>query len=119
MNTSAHKTYKYIGFEKHFPQRVFWSGTLMKQGIVNLNMKYYELNVLGEIGGIRFIYFFCLRPRHEKSSKTKYINALQKHLVAMTRCQRKTNKVTKALVDSNFFVSRFYKKKPKICQQIN
>ena len=42
-----------------------------------------------------FIYFFCLRPRHEKSSKTKYINALQKHLVAMTRCQRKTNKVTK------------------------
>ena len=43
----------------------------------------------------RFIYFFCLRPRHEKSNKTKYINALQKHLVAMTRCQRKTNKVTK------------------------
>ena len=39
--------------------------------------------------------FFCLRPRHEKSSKTKYINALQKHLVAMTGCQRKTNKVTK------------------------
>ena len=42
-----------------------------------------------------YIYFFCLRPRNEKSSKTKYINALQKHLVAMTRCQRKTNKVTK------------------------
>ena len=37
-----------------------------------------------------YYYFFCRRPRHEKSSKTKYINALQKHLVAMTRCQRKT-----------------------------
>ena len=40
-------------------------------------------------------YFFCRRPRHEKSSKTKYINALQKHLVAMTRRQRKIIKVIK------------------------
>ena len=45
---------------------------------------------------LRFIYFFCLRPRHEKSSKTKYINALQKHLVAMTRCQRKTKRSPKS-----------------------
>ena len=58
MNISAHKTYKYISFEKHFPQKVFWSGTPMKQSIVNLNMKYYELNVLGEIGGISGFTFF-------------------------------------------------------------
>ena len=61
MNISVHKTYKYIGFEQHFSERVFWSGTPMKQSIVNLNMKYYELNVLGEIEGISGFKFFVSR----------------------------------------------------------
>ena len=40
----------------------------MKQSRVNLNMKYYELNVLGEIGGISGIQIFC-QPVLEKKLK--------------------------------------------------
>ena len=59
MNISAHKNYKYIAFKKHLPQKVFWSGNPMNQSIINLNMKHYQLNVLGEIGGISRIQIFC------------------------------------------------------------
>ena len=80
----------FVGFYKHL---------LFKKNLkTSLYFRYVDdtfANFSNKIRNLEFYYFFCLQPRHEKSSKTKYINALQKHLVTMTRCQRKTNKVTK------------------------
>ena len=74
MNISGHKNYKYIAFEKHFPQKVFWSDIPTKQSIVNLNVKYYELNILGEIEGISGIQIFLSAVSIKKTKICQQLN---------------------------------------------